>query len=40
MGAKEFKQINWLLTKENVEQHVVTNIFKYWEETSLFYVYK
>ena len=29
IGAKEFKDINWLLTKERVEQRVATNVFKY-----------
>ena len=29
IGAKEFKEINWLPTKERVEQRVATNIFKY-----------
>ena len=36
--AKEFKEINWLPTKEWVEQRVTTNVFKYWEGTSSFYV--
>ena len=36
--AKEFKKLNWLLTKEQVEKHVATNVFKYWKGTSPFYV--
>ena len=38
LGAKEFKEINWLQTKERVEQRVATNVFKYWKGTSPFYV--
>ena len=38
IGANEFKKINWLPTKERVEQRVVTNVFKYWKGTSPFYV--
>ena len=30
MGAKEFKEINWLPTKERVEICVATKVFKYW----------
>ena len=40
MGAKEFKGINWLPTKERVEQRVTTNVFKYWKGTPSFYVNK
>ena len=29
IGANEFKEINWLLTKEKVEQRIATNDFKY-----------
>ena len=35
IGAKEFKEINWLQTKERV---VTINVFKYWTVTSPFYV--
>ena len=38
IGAKEFNEINWLPTKERVEQRILTNIFKYWKGTSPFYV--
>ena len=38
IGAKEFKEINWLSTKEKVEQRVSTTLFKYWKGTSPFYV--
>ena len=38
IGAKEFQEVNWLRTKERVEQHVATNVFKYWKETSLFFL--
>ena len=30
-GAEEFNGINWLPKKERVEQHVATNVFKYWK---------
>ena len=30
---KEFKEINWLPTKEVVEQCVMTNVFEHWKET-------
>ena len=36
--VKEFKEKNWLLTKERVEQRVATIVFKYWKRTSPFYV--
>ena len=36
--GKEFQEINWLPTKERVEQRVATNVFKYWNGTSPFYV--
>ena len=39
-GAKELKEINWLPTKERVEQRVTKIAFKYWEGTSPFYVNK
>ena len=29
--AKEFKKINWLSTKERVEQCISTNVFNYWK---------
>ena len=38
IGAKEFQEINWLSTKERVEQCVAANLFKYWKGTSLFYI--
>ena len=38
IGAKEFQEVNWLRTKERVEQHVATNVFKYWKETSPFFL--
>ena len=38
IGAKSFKELNWLPTKEGLEQHGGTNIFKYWKRTSPFYV--
>ena len=37
-GAKEFKEINWLPTKEREEQCITTERFKYWKGTSPFYV--
>ena len=37
-GNKKFKEINWLPTKEIVEQHVATKVLKYWKRTSPFYV--
>lgn len=30
IGTKEFEQINWLSTKERVEQWVAKKVFKYW----------
>ena len=36
--AKEFKKINWLSTKERVEQHIATKVFNYWKGTSPLYV--
>ena len=36
--AKEVQEINWLPTKERVDQHVATNVFKYLKGTSPFYV--
>ena len=38
VGAKEFKEINSLPTKERVEQSVATKIFKYWKGISPLYV--
>ena len=40
IGAKEFKKINWLPTKERVEQRIATKVFKYWKSTSPLYVNK
>ena len=40
IGTKEFKEINWLQTKERTEQRVATKMFKYWKGTSPFYVNK
>ena len=37
IGAKELKEINWLLTKR-VEQRVATTIFKYWKRISPLYL--
>ena len=34
IGAKEFKKINWLPTKERVEQRIATKVFNYWKGTS------
>ena len=33
IGAKEFKEINWLPTKKRVEQRIATEVFKYWKRT-------
>ena len=30
IGINEFREINWLPTKNRVEQRIATNIFKYW----------
>ena len=38
IGAKELKEINWLPTKERIEQRIATKVFKYWKGTSPFYV--
>ena len=38
VGAKEFKKINWLPTKERVEQRIATKIFNHWKGTSPLYV--
>ena len=38
IGAEEFEKINWLPTKERVEQRAATKVFKYWKGTSPFYV--
>ena len=38
ISVKEFKEINWLSTKERVEQRAATEVFKYWKGTSPFYV--
>ena len=37
IGAKEFKKINWLPTKERVEQRLATKVFN-WKGTSPLYV--
>ena len=36
--AKKFKKINWLPTKERVEQRIATKVFNYWKGTSPLYV--
>ena len=36
--AKEFKNINWLPTKERVEQRIAAKVFNYWKGTSPLYV--
>ena len=38
IGAKEFKGINWLPTRERVEQRIATKSFKYWKGTSSFHI--
>ena len=38
IGAKEFKEINWLPTKERVEQRIATMVFNHWNGTSPLYV--
>ena len=38
IGAKEFKEINWLPTKERAEQRIATKVFNYWKGTSPLYV--
>ena len=38
IGTKEFKKINWLPTKERVEQRIATKVFNYWKGTSPLYV--
>ena len=38
MGAKEFKKINWLLTKQRVEKRIATKVFNYWKGASSLYV--
>ena len=38
VGAKKFKEINWLPTNKRVEERVTMNIFKYWNGTSPFHV--
>ena len=38
IGAKEFKEVNWLLTQESEEQRVATKGFKSWKGTSPSYV--
>ena len=37
IGVTEFKEINWLPTKERVEQRIATKIFNYWKGTSPLY---
>ena len=34
IGAKVFEEINWLPTKERLEQSVDKNVFQYWKGTS------
>ena len=36
MGAKEFKKINWLSTKQRIEQRIVTKVFDYRKGASLY----
>ena len=38
IGAKEFKETNWLQTKERVGQFITAKFFKYRKGTSSFYV--
>ena len=38
IGAKELKKINWLQSKERVEQSTATEVFSYWKGTSPLYV--
>ena len=38
IGAKKIKEINWLPTKERVEQRITIEVLKYWKGISLFYV--
>ena len=38
IGATEFKKINWLPTKERVEQRIAAKVFNYWKGTSPLYV--
>ena len=38
IGAKEFKDINRLPTKERVEQAIAAKFSKYWKRISPFYV--
>ena len=33
IGAKEFKKINWIPTKERVEKPIATKVFSYWKGT-------
>ena len=40
VGAKEFKEINWLPTEERVEQRIATKVVKYMKGTSLFYLHE
>ena len=38
LGPEEFRKINWLPTKERVEQRIVTSVFKYWKGNAPAYV--
>ena len=38
IGINEFREINWLPTKNRVEQRIATNVFKYWMKTTPSYV--
>ena len=37
MVAEQFKEMNWLPTKERVEQCIITKVFQYWKGYSPFY---
>ena len=39
ISHEEFKNINWLPTKDRVEQCIALNVFKYWKKTAPSYVY-
>ena len=38
IGAKEFKKINRLPTKERLEQRIATKVFNFWKGSSPLYV--
>ena len=40
MGVKEFREINWLLTKKRFEQCVCANIFNFFNNMSPAYTYE